>query len=304
MKYVVFSLHYRERCMARNSYILTMLQRKINDYDRLYKEKELLLTTITEKNVRLITLNEENKLLKEQLQHESKTRFISKETSATSVQMNMTNNSTNITNYKMMNSNSKRNSRYSPMKQKSYNACTAFNAPNYSEMTTPSSYAMRYRSAVMKDGYRRKKQSSAVRISLKSEKTARNVSVVDETLFIKNDLELCTNLSQELSLRNENNNSNSNNNSIYIQTLQINNEVKPIKHKVKQRSCKDIMKFINGKNSKDSKPELNENEIAVCLNEYDNVLKEEISLLNDEEYLITKLLSEHDNNNDNTNLKL
>ena len=253
---------------------------KINDYDRLYKEKELLLTTITEKNTRISTLNEENKLLKEQIQ--SKMKFLSKQTSSTI---------TNVT----MNNNSKR---CSPLKQKNITF-------NYSEYTTPSSYAMKYKSTSKK-----KKQSS---LNGNNCNTARNMSLSsssnsgNDTLFSRNEFELYKNLSQELSMRGSDNNSSS----AYMQTVQSSNEGKISKYKGKQRSCKDIMKFVNGKNNNNNsnssncgkdnnnnnKSELNE--MTVCLNEYDNLLKEEITLLNDEEYLITKIINERNNNNIN-----
>ena len=233
---------------------------KINDYDRLYKEKELLLTTITEKNTRISTLNEENKLLKEQIQSK-------------------------------MNNNSKR---CSPLKQKNVTF-------NYSEYTTPSSYAMKYKSTSKK-----KKQSS---LNGSNCNTARNISLNssnngNDTLFSRNEFELYKNLSQELSMRNNDNNSSC----VYMQTVQSSNEGKISKHKGKQRSCKNIMKFVNGKNNnsnsncgKDNnnsnKNELNE--MTVCLNEYDNLLKEEISLLNDEEYLIMKIINERNTTNIN-----
>jgi hypothetical protein len=237
---------------------------KINDYDRLYKEKELLLTTITEKNTRISTLNEENKLLKEQIQSK-------------------------------MNNNSKR---CSPLKQKNITF-------NYSEYTTPSSYAMKYKSTSKK-----KKQSSLNGINCN---TARNMSLSssnsgNDTLFSRNEFELYKNLSQELSMRGSDNNSSS----AYMQTVQSSNEGKISKYKGKQRSCKDIMKFVNGKNNnnnnnsnssncgKDNNNNKSElNEMTVCLNEYDNLLKEEITLLNDEEYLITKIINERNNNNIN-----
>ena len=253
---------------------------KINDYDRLYKEKELLLTTITEKNNRISTLNEENKLLKEQIQ--CKMKFLSKQTSTTNV--NMINNS----------------KRCSPMKQKNVTF-------NYSEYTTPCSYAMKYKSKSKK-----KKQSM-----LKGNKcnTARNMSLSssnsgNDTLFSRNEFELYKNLSQDLSVRNSCDTINNNNSSsVYMQTVQGSNEGKISKCKGKQRSCKDIMKFVNGKNNnnsnsnncgKDNKSEINE--MTMCLNEYDNLLKEEISLLNDEEYLITKIINERNINNNNINL--
>ena len=246
---------------------------KINDYDRLYKEKELLLTTITEKNTRISTLNEENKLLKEQIQ--CKMKFLSKQTSTTNVNMN---------------NNSKR---CSPVKQKNVTF-------NYSEYTTPCSYAMKYKSTSKK-----KKQSS---LKGNYSNTARNMSLSisnsgNDTLFSRNEFELYKNLSQELSMRGSDNNSSG----VYIQTAQSSNEGKINKHKGKQRSCKDIMKFVNGKNNnsncgKDNNNNKSEiNEMTMCLNEYDNLLKEEISLLNDEEYLITKIINERNNNN-NINL--